>query len=159
MSLTMARTPRAQTSRGGDRCGPSIEARSRAACGDCYPCGRLLLAAVGFVLRDEGPQIGDLLVVLDAAERHAGAGRHGGRIADPLLEQRRVPGEVEALGGVGVVEAGVSGGLAAIDPVERGSELYLGVRPDVVAGAALIERLLAGGGILRERGPRRCGNE
>src|SRR5262249_30682769 len=52
-------------------------------------------------------------------------------------------------------------GLATVDAVERGTELDLGFRPDVVAGGAQsLEHLLAGGGVLRQcRAGRSCDND
>jgi hypothetical protein len=53
----------------------------------------------------------------------------------------------------GIVKPLESAGLATVDAVERGTELDFGVRPNVVAGGAQpLEYLLAGGGILRQRG-------
>ena len=58
--------------------------------------------------------------------------------------------------GWGVVETLEGAALAAIDAVERWAELDFGVLPNFVAGGAQsLEHLLAGGGILRQRRPRR----
>lgn len=67
----------------------------QAVCAQC-DCTRaehplILLAAVGLELRDVGPQVVDLLVVLDAGEDHLGARDHGLRIVDVFLEVRLVP--------------------------------------------------------------------
>src|SRR5262249_24340920 len=106
------------------------------------------LGPVGPGLLQVGPQIGNVLVVLDADERHAGA-RHllHGR-ADVFVEGLLVPGDAGRFVGRGIIESLEGAGLAAVDAVERGSELDLGLRSDVVAGGAqTLEHLFASGRI------------
>src|ERR1700694_2175731 len=126
--------------------------RSRAAPAQIF-CARLLLRAVRLELVDIGPKVRDLAGVLDPAESHPGAWNHAGRVFDVFHERVFVPGDAGGLVGIRIVEAREGAGLAAVKRVERRSELDLGVRSHVVAGAALIERLLPRGGILRQRGP------
>src|ERR1700716_3681516 len=111
------------------------------------------------VLRNEGPEIVDLFLVLDAGERHLGAGNLRLRVLDVVLELSLVPGDAGILVGVriGIMRRGT--GLAAVEPVELRADLVLGACADRVAGHAFVERCLAGGGVLRQRcgrGGRRC---
>src|SRR6185312_14005557 len=85
----------------------------------------LLLFAFGVELLEIGPEVGDLLLVLDAREGHAGAGDALHRVLDVFLERRLVPGDARVLVGIGVVEARKAGGVTAVDPVKRGAELDL----------------------------------
>src|SRR5262245_35724522 len=98
------------------------------------PLLRSLLLAVRAELLEIGPEVGDFLVVLDADERHAGAGHLLHRGADILDECVVVPGDAGVLVGRGIVESLVGAGLAAIDAVERRAELHLCVRSGVVTG-------------------------
>src|SRR5262245_30379334 len=100
----------------------------------------LFLRAVGLELRQVRPEILDLLVVANADEGHARARHRLHRVLDVLDELFVVPGDAGILVHVGIVEALERPRLAAVDAVERRSELDLRVRPDVVAGHALAKR-------------------
>src|SRR5262245_13847402 len=56
-------------------------------------------------LPEVGPQIPDLLFVLDAGKHHLGAGNLGARIADVVLERVLAPGDAGILVGLGVIVA------------------------------------------------------
>src|SRR5690349_24747409 len=96
----------------------------------------LLLLAVSPELLEVGPQVLDFLGVAHARESHAGAGNFLHRAANELLEHPLVPGDAGALHGVRIIEAVEGASLAAVDPVERRSELDLRLGPGVVAGRA-----------------------
>src|SRR6266567_3941498 len=119
----------------------------------------LLLLAVRSELVDIGPKAGDLPVVLDPAESHSGAGNHGRRIVDILLERSLIPGDARVLVCIGIIEALNGAGLAAVKPIERRAELDLGIFPYIMAGAALVERLLARRDVLRQAGAGRSENK
>src|SRR3954468_1817157 len=95
---------------------------------------RLLLLAVSPEPLEVGPQVLDLLGIAHARKGNAGAGDFLHRSADVLLEHCLVPGDTGVLHGVRKVVALERAGLAAIDPIERRSELDLRVGPGVVAG-------------------------
>ena len=115
----------------------------------------LLLLALGVELLEVGPQIGALVFVLDAGEHHLGAGNLGARILDVFVEHGLVPGDAGILVRVGVIVALDGAGLAALEAVEHGADLVLGVRADRMAGQALLERVFARGEVLRRRAARR----
>src|SRR5262249_47538413 len=106
-----------------------------------------------------GPEVIDLLLVLDAGEHHFGAGNLGARVLDVLLEGALAPGDAGVLIGLGVVEALGAAGFAAVEPVEFWADLVLRALSDGMAWEAFLERLRAGGDILRggrgRRGRRR----
>src|SRR5689334_11539774 len=104
----------------------------------------LLLAAVGLELADIGPQVVDLLVVLDAGEEHLGALNHPARILDIFLELGLAPGDARILVGVAVIVAGGRPRLAAVEAVELRTNAVLGALADLVAGHALLENGFAG---------------
>src|SRR5579862_2865870 len=106
-------------------------------------------AAVGVELADIGPQVVDLLLVLDAGEDHLGAGHLGARVLDVVLELRLVPDDAGILVGVGIGEIGDAAGMPAVDAVELGADLVLRVVADGMAGQAFVERNLALGDVLR----------
>src|SRR5919201_1521373 len=171
MSLSMAPPPsrrsRPTAPRGGSsrktyaslcRLGLRATRSSRAGGRDrpSRPTRLSFLGPVGPELLQVGPQIGNVLVVLDADERHAGARHLLHRRTDVFVEGLLVPGDAGRFVGRGIIESLEGAGLAAVDAVERGSELDLGLRSDVVArGAQTLEHLLAGGRILRQRRPAR----
>src|SRR6516165_1030518 len=95
---------------------------------------RSFLLAVVPELLEVGPQVPDVLVVLDADKRHAGAGHSLHGRADIGGEGFLAPGNAGALVGFRVIEPFPGAGLAAVDAVERRTELDLRLRPDVVAG-------------------------
>src|SRR5262249_33223076 len=70
---------------------------------------------VGSELLEVGPQIADLLLVLDAGEDHLGAGDLGARIADVFLERVLAPGDAGVLVGLGVIVALDAARMAAIE--------------------------------------------
>src|SRR6266852_2100760 len=96
------------------------------------------------VLREKRPEIVDFLLVLDAGERHLGAGNLRLRILDVFLELRLVPGDAGILVGIGIGIAVGGAGLAAVQSVEFRADLVLGALADGVAGHAFVERRLAG---------------
>src|SRR5580704_8344958 len=122
------------------------------------PLGRLLFldAAVGIELADIGPQVVDLLLVLDAGEDHLGAGHLGPRVLDVVLELRLVPDDAGILVGVGIGEIGDAAGMPAVQPVQLGADLVQRVVADRMAGQAFVERNLALGDVLRRRRIGRC---
>src|SRR5580704_8182421 len=111
----------------------------------------LLDAAVGVELADIGPQVVDLLLVLDAGEDHLGAGHLGAGVLDVVLEFRLVPDDAGILVGVGIGEIGHAAGMPAVDAIELGADLVLRVVADGMAGQAFVERNLALGDVLRRR--------
>src|SRR5262245_4974779 len=118
---------------------------------------RSLLLALRPETLKVGPEVGDVLVVLDADECHAGAGHLLHRRADILDECVVVPGDAGILVGRGIVESLVGAGLASLDTIERRAELHFCICSDIVTGRAQsLEHLLAGGGILRQARSRRC---
>src|SRR5271155_2124898 len=104
----------------------------------------LLDVPVLVVLRDERPEIVDFLVVLDSGERHLGAGNLGLGIPDVVLEFGLVPGDAGILVGLRIGIIRRRAGLAAIQPVEFGTDLVLGAFADRVAGQAFVKGRLAG---------------
>src|SRR5260370_22259422 len=94
------------------------------------------LRPVGPELLEVGQKIRNVLVILDADECHAGAWHLLHRRADIFVEGLLAPGDAGRLVGGGVVEALEGAGRATFDAVEGGTELDLGLRPDVVAGGA-----------------------
>src|SRR6516165_603802 len=112
---------------------------------------RLLLLSVLVELRDVGPEILGFLLVLDACEGHFGVGNLCLGVLDVVEELVLVPGDAGVLVGIGIAEAFHRAGLAAVEAVQHGADLVLGVLADRVAGEAFLERGLARGGILRQR--------
>src|ERR1700761_8875211 len=74
-------------------------------------------------LRDVGPEIVDLFLVLDTGEGHLGAGNLRPRILDVFLELGLIPGDARILVGIGVIVIRHSTGLAAVEPVELWPDL------------------------------------
>src|SRR5262249_22767392 len=112
---------------------------------------RSLRLAVLVVLRDVSPEGVRLILVLDAGEYHLGAGDFSLGILDVFEEDILVPGDAGILVGVGIGIALDAAGLAAVEAVEHRADLVLGALADGVAGQALVERRLAGIGVLRQR--------
>src|ERR1700730_9386686 len=112
----------------------------------------LLRLAVLIEGRDVGPEVVGLLLVLDAGQDHLGAGDLSPGVLDVLEELFLVPGDAGILVGVGIGIIRRGAGLAAVEPVELGADLVLGAVADRMAGHAFVERGLAGGGVLRQRG-------
>src|SRR5438067_521066 len=81
------------------------------------------MPAVRAELLEVSPEVGLLLGVLDAREGHAGAGDLLHRSVDEILELRLVPGDVQTLDGIRIIEALEGCALAAINAVERRAEL------------------------------------
>src|SRR5262249_23857350 len=107
------------------------------------------LRAVSLELRQIGPEIADLLLVLEAGEHHLGARHFGLRVLDVFLECRGIPGDRGVLVGIAVAEIRHRAGLAPVEAVELGPDLVARVLADVMAGPADAEGLFAGGDILR----------
>src|ERR1700736_2042274 len=116
---------------------------------------RSFLLAVRPELPEVSPQVVDFLLVLDAGKHHLGPGDLGARVLDVILEDALVPGDPGVLVALGVVEALGGAGLAAVEPVEFRPDLVLRALSDGMAREALLERLLAGGDILRRSRGRR----
>src|ERR1700681_636462 len=114
--------------------------------------GALLGLSVLVVLREKRPQIAGFFLVLDAGEYHLGAGNLRLRVLDVVLEFGLAPGDAGILVSVRIGKARGRAGLAAIEPVELRADLVLGAFADRVTGHAFVERRLAGGGVLRQRG-------
>src|ERR1700733_6795258 len=115
--------------------------------------------AVRVVLRHVGPEVVDLFLVLDAGKEHLGTRHLGLRVLDVFLEVGLIPGDAGVLVGFGVIIVRRTARLAPVEPVEFRSDLVLGVLADRVTGQALVEGVLAGVGVLRQRGRyerRRC---
>src|ERR1700757_2963839 len=110
MSLSTARPPRLAISNAGRRSDARPPARGRRRCarsrsGDPWRYFlALFLGAVVAELLEISPQVADVLVILDADERHAGAGHFLHRRVDILGERCLVPGDAGFLVGLGVVE-------------------------------------------------------
>ena len=81
--------------------------------------GPLLLLPVRGELLEEGGEILDLVFLLDAGERHLGAGDLGLRVLDVLGEHRLVPGDAGILVGVGIAVARDASGVAAEQSVQQ----------------------------------------
>src|SRR5262245_35693234 len=111
-----------------------------------------LLLAVGAELLEIGPQVVGLGLAPQPDEHHLGAGDLGLRVLDVVLEGRLVPGEAGALVGARIAVAVDGARLAPVERIERRADLVLGPFADRVAGDALLEHDLAGGGIAGERG-------
>src|SRR4029077_13237034 len=109
-------------------------------------------------LLEIGPEVCNVLVVLDADKCNAGARHFLHRRADIFGESFLAPGDAGRFIGWRVVETVGGAALAAIDAVEPWAELDFGVRPDLVAGGAQsLEHLLAGSGVLSQcRSGRSC---
>src|ERR1051325_9255069 len=100
----------------------------------------LLLLALGVELLQVSPKIAALLLILDARKHHFCTGNLRPRVGDVLLERRLVPRDARVLVGLGVIVAFDRAGLATVEPVEQRADFVLGVRPDRMAGQALLER-------------------
>src|SRR5215510_12644722 len=122
-------------------------------------CGDSLGVAVSPELLEVGPQIADLLLVLDAGEDHLGAGDLGARVADVFLERVLAPGDAGVLVGLGVIVAINAARMAALEAVEHRADLVLGVRADGMARQAFLERVFTRRRILGRRNPGRSGKQ
>jgi hypothetical protein len=71
-------------------------------------------------------------------------------MSSSLLDRERgfIPSEVRILVRGGIAVIGISSRLSADDSVQDGPDLVAGALPDLVAGLAFAEDLLAGGGVL-----------
>src|SRR5262249_16412735 len=109
-------------------------------------------------LPEIGPEVCDVLVVLDADKCHAGARHFLHRRADIFGESFLAPGDTGGFIGWGLVETLEGAALAAIDAIERWAERDFGVLPNLVAGGAQsLGHLLAGSGVLPQcRSGRSC---
>src|SRR5882724_11070221 len=99
MSLTMALS----SSPGAEHCGPSTETDHGPLRLLADLVRRLLFRAVRLELVDIGPEVRDLAGVLDAAEGHAGARNHRGRVVDVVRERGLAPSDVGGLVGIRIV--------------------------------------------------------
>ena len=105
---------------------------------------------------EESGEILDLLRFGDACERHLGARDLGLRVLDVLGKGRFVPGDARILVGIGVVVARDRSRLAADQAIQFRADAVLGGGADLMTGAALVEDLLAGFGVLRVSGTGQC---
>ena len=122
---------------------------------------RALLCLSGPVrveLRDVGPQVVDLLFVLDAGEDHFGARNHALRILDVFLEYFSAPDNSRLLIRVRIVEIRRAAGMPAVQTIEFRTDLVLSAGPDRMTGLANGEDGLALLRVLRQRNLGRCGD-
>src|SRR4029077_18241923 len=99
-------------------------------------------------LRDVGPEVAPLLLVLDAWENHLGAWDFGSRVRNVFEEHVLAPGDAGVLVGIRVAVIRGGTGFAAVDPVQLRTDLVLGAVADRVTGKALLERGFTGGDVL-----------
>src|SRR6266851_5353629 len=85
---------------------------------------------------EKGDQCLAVVGVLQARERHLGAGDEFPGIGDVGVERRLVPGDAGILVGAGVAEPGNSSSLPSHDPIEARADLVL-ARFDRVADDAV----------------------
>src|ERR1700676_2993512 len=129
---------RSTTKAGGSGSRPSPGRRRVEFAGSCAAAEgerrslRLCLAVL-VELRNIGPEVVDLFLVLDAGKRHLGAGDLRLGVLDVFLELRLVPGDARILVGVGVGIIRRRAGLAAVEPVQLRADLVLGAFADRVA--------------------------
>jgi len=86
------------------------------------------------VLGKERPEIVDLLLILDACERHFGTGDLCFRVLDVLLEYGFIPGDAGVPVSLGIAIVGRRASFAAINSIELRTDLVLGTFADRVAG-------------------------
>jgi hypothetical protein len=110
--------------------------------------------ALGVELLDEGPQILDFLLVLNAGKDHLGTGDFGPRVLDILGKGLFVPNDAGILVGIGITKAGDAARMAAIEAVEFRSDQVGRAGTDFVADSAFLERGGAFLDILCRRRPR-----
>ena len=103
------------------------------------PIGLLFDIAVGIELFEVGPQVADLLFVLDAGEDHFGARDFGLGILDVFFEGRLIPDDARILVGIGILVTRDATGLAAVQAILFGTDLVLCARADAVADQTLLE--------------------
>src|SRR5215211_5849556 len=120
-----------------------------------YHCQNSFLAAVGLELRQVGPQVGGLLLLLDAGKDHLGAGHLGAWILDVFLERGFVPGDAGVLVGIAVAVALYRARLVPVQSIEDRTYLVFRVGPDVMARLAFPEGGFAGLHVLGYRYSRR----
>src|SRR5262249_30244406 len=107
------------------------------------------LRPISSELLEIGPEVCDVLVVLDADKCHARARHFLHRRADIFGESFLAPGDAGRFIGWGVVVTLEGAALADIDAIGRWGKLDFGVLPNLVAGGAQsLEHLLAGSGVL-----------
>ena len=126
---------------------PNVEGRERR---------KLALFPILAELLQEGSEIGDLLVILDAGKHHLGTGYFRLRILYVLCKHWLIPGDVRRLVGCGVAVALRLTSMAAEQAIQLRPYAILGCFTDLVAGAAFIEGALACGGVLSSTGRCRC---
>src|SRR6478736_7538613 len=107
------------------------------------------LLAVLVELLEEGDQVVDLLLALDAGEDHLGARDLGPGVLDVVGEGSFVPGQAGVLVGGGIAVGLDRARMPADQAVELGADEVARALADLVAGAALIEGSFTGRGVLR----------
>src|SRR3954462_2870922 len=105
--------------------------------------GGLFRLAVLVELRDVGPEIVRLILVLDAGEHHLGTGDLALWVLDVVEELVLAPGDAGILVGIRIVVAFDRAGLTAVEEVRHRADLVVGAFADGVAGQALVERSLS----------------
>src|SRR5258705_2774162 len=156
-SLTMARPPHAQHIN-AECTGPVQVCDGPRRRNAAARAGSLRLAVL-VEMAEIGPEIADLLGILHARKGHAGAGHLLQWIGDVFLEDPLAPGDAGTLHGIGIGVVRKRAGKAAVEAVERRSELdRRALARGMAREAPRLERRLAFGPILRQCGPRRPGH-
>src|SRR5438132_9933195 len=112
---------------------------------------RSFLPPVRIELRKIGPEILDLLLVLDAGKHHFGSGDLGFRVLDVVRECNFIPGEPRIPVRFGVAVVFDCAGFPTLKAIECGTNFVFCILADGVADRAPPERLLARGDVLRRR--------
>src|SRR5262245_16962463 len=102
--------------------------------------GALLRLSILLELRNVGPEVVSLFLVLDAGKYHLGAGNLGVGLLDVFEERLLAPRDAGVLVGIRIGIALGGSGLATVQPVEFWTDLVLGAFADRVASEALVER-------------------
>src|SRR5215213_11056282 len=129
MSLTMARPDKLSHH-------PDLRRNGRKPGDGSNDRPNLLLLTLGVELLEVRPETIDFLVVLDTRECHPGAGNLLHRVLDVFVEGVVLPGDAGALVGLGIIESGEGAGGAALEAIERRSELDLRAFAGVMAWQA-----------------------
>ena len=98
----------------------------------CRPCR----------IREVGPEVVGLLLVLDAGEHHLGAGDLRLRVLDVFEELILVPGDAGILVGLGIGIPFDGAGLTAVDPFSSGPTLFLAPSPIAWQARHLLKEVL-----------------
>src|SRR6266700_842460 len=107
--------------------------------------------AIGFELLEIGPQVGNLLLVLEAGKGHLGARYLGRRSLNVVLERRLVPSDAGVLHAVRIIIGFERARLSAINCIEHRAQLVHVTLANGMAGQTHSKSLLARRDILSER--------